>query len=168
MRFLLFIIMLLPCFAYAEDAAFDTLSAGAKVKVNVFGHPELSNEAVIGPRGILTLPLIGDVKAEGQTTASLAKTITEKLDAGFLVKPSVTVELLEYPPIYVTGLVTSPGSVGYRPHLNVRQAVALAGGFAPRARTSSIKVLRGGSEIEATQETEVRPGDTLEIGRRWF
>lgn len=168
MRILLCLLLLLPGFANAGEPTLETLLPGAKVKVSVFGHPEMDREAVIGPRGTVTLPLIGDVVAQGQTPAALAKMITEKLDAGFIVNPSVTVELLEYPPVYVTGLVTSPGSVGYRPHLNVRQTIALAGGFAPRARTSSIKIIRGGTDIDATQESEVLPGDTLEIGRRWF
>ena len=157
------------------DAVFDTLGTGARIRISVFGHPDLSRNAEIGPKGSITMPLIGEVHAEGETPASLAATIAKKLNDGFLVEPGVDVEIVQYPPFYMTGLIAAPGLYDYKPRITVRQAVALAGGFSIRARTSSVRILRRkpGNPLEQLDiigelDSPVLPGDTIEVLRRWF
>lgn len=164
---ILFALLLTPT-ARAADTAFDSIAPGTTLRISVFGHPEMTREVALGPAGSITLPLAGEIAADGATPAALAERIAEKLNAGYIVDPQVTVEITAWPPVYVTGLAASPGAYPYAPGLTVRQAVALAGGFGARARTSSIRILRGGETFEGALETPLLPGDTLDIGRRWF
>lgn len=154
--------------AAAEEQAFDRITAGTGLRVQVFGYPELTREATISPTGLITLPLAGDIEATGKTPAELDLIITKKLNEGYVVNPEVTVEILSYPPVYITGLAARPGAYPFAPGLTVRQAVALGGGFAARARTSSVTILRSTAKLEGDMDTPVLPGDTIDIGRRWF
>lgn len=166
--FIILALFLVAPAAQAAEDAFDRIAPGTKLNVTVFGYPEMTRELTVGATGAITLPLVGGIDAAGATPAALAGQITEKLNAGYIVNPQVTVEITSYPPVYVTGLAASPGAYPYAPGLTVRQAVALAGGFGARARTSSVRILRSGDELEAELDTPVLPGDTLDIGRRWF
>ena len=98
--------------------------------------------------------------------------ITTALDRDYIVNPKVSIEVLNYRPFYILGQVASPGSYPYVTGMDVRQAVAIAGGFTPRARTSTVTVIRqsaqGAVKIEATPDVPVLPGDTIEIQRRLF
>ncbi|MDB5508027.1 MAG: exopolysaccharide biosynthesis protein [Hyphomicrobiales bacterium] len=91
----------------------------------------LSGEFVINASGNVALPLIGDVKAAGLTTSSLAVMISEKLQAkvGLSQRPDASVEVIEYRPFYILGTVATPGEYPYRPQLNALQALSIAGGL---------------------------------------
>ena len=155
--------------------AFDRISVGTKLFIRIFGHEDISRESMVGPKGTVTIPMAGEVLAEGETTATLATHIGEKLTASYIVSQGVEVEIVQYPPIYMIGLVAKPGLYDYRPRLNVRQAVAIAGGFNSRARTSEVRILRNKlnnpleqTEQMADEDAQVLPGDTIEVLRRWF
>ena len=80
--------------------------------------------------GTVGLPVIGslriDDKTSAQAAAQIAAQVKEKL--GLLSAPTVTVEITQYPPIYVVGAVATPGAYPFRPGLTVLQALAIAGG----------------------------------------
>ena len=80
------------------------------------------------------MPLIGSVPARGRTPAGLAAEIGAKLRAGFIRDPSVAVEIEAYRPFFILGEVAAPGQYPYVPNMTVESAVAIAGGFSPRAR----------------------------------
>ena len=151
---------------------FDKLAVGTRVYIRIYGHDDISRETVVGPKGTVNIPMVGEVVAEGETTKKLAANINEKLEAAYMIAQGVDVEIIQYPPIYVTGLVAKPGLYDYRPRMNVRQAVAIAGGFSSRARTSEMRILRGSGLVQeehmGDEDTQVLPGDTVEILRRWF
>ena len=86
----------------------------------------------VGASGKLALPMLGEIKAGGTTTADLAQTIENQLQAkvGLAKKPDASVQITKYRPIYVTGAVEKPGDYEYRPGLTVLQATSLAGGLA--------------------------------------
>jgi len=88
------------------------------------GTYQVSREGTIG------LPVIGLLRVSDSTTAEAATEISTTLQQkmGLLAPPSVTVEVAEYPPIYVVGAVTTPGAYPFRPGLTVLQALAIAGG----------------------------------------
>lgn len=157
-----------------SNSVFDVLSVGSRLRITIYGHEDISREVDIGPQGMVVIPMIGEVKAEGETTQSLAQNINSKADSANLISTGVEVEIVKYPPIYVTGLVGASGAYDYKPRINVRQAVALAGGFSPRARTSEVRILRMNSctqkveEITGDLDTEILPSDTIEVLRRWF
>jgi polysaccharide export outer membrane protein len=90
---------------------------------------------------------------------------------GYLVDPQVSIEVLNYRPFYIIGEVNNPGSFEYVNGMTVINAVALAGGFTYRADQDDIVISRGGSsgpEVQAAPDTQVLPGDIIEIQERFF
>src|SRR4029077_18548202 len=85
-----------------------------------------------------TMPLIGSVPARGRTPASLASEISAKLRNGYIREPSVAVEVEAYRPFFILGEVAAPGQYPYVPNMNVESAVAIAGGFTPRAKRDAV------------------------------
>jgi polysaccharide export outer membrane protein len=148
------------------------LGPGDKLKITVFGNQDVSGEAVIDPQGKVAIPLLGQVDAGGQTVADVQKTITDALNKDYIVDPKVTIEVLNYRPFFILGEVNKPGSYFYIAGLNLRQAVAIGGGYTRRARTSEALIHRiggnGEETITANPETLILPGDTVDVPRRLF
>ena len=110
-----------------------TLDAGDKLRVVVFGQDGLTNTYIVGADGSVNLPLIGNVSARGTTTPQLASTITERLKQGYVREPHVSVEIEANRPFFILGEVTTPGQYPYVANMTTETAVAIAGGFSPRA-----------------------------------
>ena len=163
--------------AYAEaapvryDAAYH-LDAGDRLRVVVFGQEGLTNTYAIDAGGSITMPLIGPVRARGRTTAGLASKISAKLRGGFIRDPSVAVEIEAYRPFFILGEVAAPGQYPYVPNMTVESAVAIAGGFSPRARRDRVTLTHtdesGTARFIVPSGTSVSPGDTVLVGERWF
>ena len=149
-----------------------TLDSGDKLRVVVFGQDGLSSSYSVDPSGKITMPLIGAVQARGMTTAGLQQSIAAKLRQGFVREPHVAVEVELYRPFFILGEVTLPGQYPYVPNMSVETAVAIAGGYTPRAFKYRIEVSRpvnGVTEQRVVSPTyPVRPGDTIKISERWF
>ena len=149
-----------------------TLGTGDKLRINVFGQPELSGEFVVDGTGAISLPLIGQVTAIGLSTQELETTIAANLSNGFLLEPRVSAEVINYRPFYILGEVGRPGEYPFNSGLTVLNAVAAAGGFTYRAnkKVVFIKSADGNQEMpfELDTNTVVKPGDTLRIGERIF
>lgn len=155
--------------AFADEAY--RLGPGDKIKVTVFGHEDLSGEFELDATGSVALPLIQSVPAGGRTPAQLEKEITGRLEPEYLRNPKVSVEVLSYRPFYIYGEVMKPGSFPYVNGMTVYNAIALAGGFSYRARTSSVRLRRAEGDKAAADvplETVVRPGDVIEVRERYF
>lgn len=148
------------------------LGSGDRLRVTVFGQPDMSGEFAVDGAGQVTVPLVGAVDAARMTVGELTAAITEKLAKDFLVDPKVSIDVLNYRPFYVLGEVKSPGSYAYVVGLNLRQAIAIAGGFTRRARSSTVVVFRdtrdGKETFDADLDQSVLPGDTIEAERRLF
>jgi polysaccharide export outer membrane protein len=161
--------------AYAEPVRYDSsyhLDAGDRLRVVVYGQEGLTNTYAIDAGGSITLPLIGSVPARGRTPAGLAAEIAAKLRAGFIRDPSVAVEIEAYRPFFILGEVAAPGQYPYVPNMTVESAVAIAGGFSPRARRDRVTVTHtdasGTGRYVVPPGTSISPGDTVLIGERWF
>jgi protein involved in polysaccharide export with SLBB domain len=148
------------------------LNSGDRLNIVVFGQEDVSGEFQIDGAGNITMPLLGQVAAAGRTVTQLQNEITAALDRDYIVNPRVSIEVLNYRPFYILGQVNAPGSYPYSAGMDVRQAIAMAGGFTRRARTSTVKVIRqtaeGTVEIDAKPGAPVLPGDTIEVDRRLF
>ena len=163
--------------AYAEptpvrhDAA-SHLDAGDRLRVVVYGQEGLTNTYAIDAGGAITMPLIGAVAARGRTTAGLAAEISARLRRGFIREPSVAVEIESYRPFFILGEVAAPGQYPYVPNMTVESAVAIAGGFSPRARRDSVTLTHtdasGPARFVVPSGTPLSPGDTVLVGERWF
>lgn len=149
------------------------LAPGDEVSIKVFDNEDISGEFQLDASGNISFPLLGQVKAAGKTVDELTADITAALDKDYLVNPKVSVEVLNFRPIFVIGQVNSPGSYPYSAGMTVRQAVALAGGYTRRASTSSMTVIRQDPSgatvnVEVYEDTQILPGDTVEIDRRFL
>jgi polysaccharide export outer membrane protein len=166
----------LDAMAYAgPPAAYDQqyrLDAGDKVRVVVYGQEGLTNTYAIDAGGAVTVPLIGAVRARGLTPAGLAAQITGRLRNGYIREPSVAVEIESYRPFFILGEVAAPGQYPYVPNMSVESAVAIAGGFSPRAKRDAVTLThtdpRGSIRAMVPLDTPLGPGDTILVGERWF
>ena len=149
-----------------------TLGSGDKVRVNVFGQADLAGEYVVDGAGFVQLPLIGQMKAAGLTVTEFQKEITAKFADGYLVNPSIDVQVTAYRPFYIIGEVKSPGQYPYVNGMSILNAVALAGGYTDRADKSEVYIRRNGSSKEtewpADETTKVNPGDIIRVSERFF
>jgi polysaccharide biosynthesis/export protein len=149
-----------------------TLDSGDRLRIVVFGQDGLSNSYVVDASGYIAMPLIGTVLARGATTEQLSSRIAAKLAQGFIKEPHVAVEIEAYRPFFILGEVTQPGQYPYVADMTVETAVAIAGGFGPRAFRKTVCVTRmiNGAQVQMTVPTSflLRPGDTVNVQERWF
>jgi polysaccharide export outer membrane protein len=155
----------------AYDAAY-RLDAGDRLRIVVYGQEGLTNTYAIDAGGSITMPLIGAVRARGLTPAGLAAEITGKLRNGYIREPSVAVEIEAYRPFFILGEVAAPGQYPYVPNMSIESAVAIAGGFSPRARRDRVTLTHtdasGSVRVVVPLGTPISPGDTVLVGERWF
>ncbi|MCI0429378.1 MAG: polysaccharide export protein [Rhodospirillales bacterium] len=161
-----------PQVSPAGDPLGYTLGTGDRVRVTVFGEPDLSGEFEVDATGKISLPLIGDVRIAGLQMRDAEKAIANSLAQGYLANPRVNVEVLNYRPFYIIGEVNAPGSYPYVNGMSVLTAVALAGGYTYRARQDRVVITRAADpqrrEVRAAPETPVLPGDIIRVPERFF
>jgi polysaccharide biosynthesis/export protein len=149
-----------------------TLDSGDRLRIVVFGQDGLSNSYVVDASGYIAMPLIGTVLARGATTEQLSSRIAGKLKQGYVKDPQVAVEIEAYRPFFILGEVTQPGQYPYVADMTVEKAVAIAGGFGPRAYRRTVTVMRmiNGQQVRLTvpRSFPLRPGDTVDVRERWF
>lgn len=163
---------LAPEFLGSDVQGTYTLAGGDRLRVIVFGQDSLSNSYSVDGAGRIAMPLIGLVEAQGRTTYSLARQIEDRLRAGYLREPKVSVEVEQYRPFFVLGEVTTSGQFPFVNNMTVQTAVAIAGGYAPRANRTYAELTRHTPEgivtVAVPITTPVRPGDTIVIKERYF
>jgi polysaccharide export outer membrane protein len=159
-------------YAYAPANEPYTLDAGDKLRIVVFGQDGITGSYMVGASGAVSLPLVGSLSARGLTTQQLAGAIVARLKQGYVREPHVTVEVETYRPFFIMGEVTTPGQYAYVPNMTAENAVAIAGGFAPRADKRQIEVTRTAAGQRITSMVplgyQLRPGDTVVVKERWF
>jgi polysaccharide export outer membrane protein len=143
------------------------LGTGDKVRVAVFGEDDLGGEFQVDGNGHISLPLIGEVTAAGETASGLEQVIADKLADGYVKNPRVSVGITTYRPFYVIGEVNHPGEYAYVNGMSALNAVALAGGYTQRSKENTIYIRRNGSpteeEVAADQMTRIYPGDVIRV-----
>ncbi len=117
--------------ATAQSPASQTyrITAGDKIGVTVFGQPDLSGESTVDQSGNLRLPIVGDIYVVNLTLSEIESSIAHSLEQGYVRNPTVSVKIAEFGPIYVLGMVRTPGLYPYREGLSVLGAIARAGGI---------------------------------------
>lgn len=149
-----------------------TLGSGDRLRIAVFGEPTLTGEFAINGAGAISYPLLGDVAVATKTTAQVGDEITARLGAEFVRSPKVSVEVINYRPVYVLGEVARPGEFPYVEGLSALALVAKAGGFTYRANQKVIFIRRESNTAETAFAMSgsllIRPGDTVRIGERYF
>ena len=176
------------CNASVPEAQAQNTKAGAKayelgvgdvLNIFVYEEPEISQTVTVRSDGRISLPLIGDVEAVGETPEALAEKITRKLKK-FIEVADVTVIIAEAREAvyYIVGQVEEPGQYSLDRQVTVLQAIAKAGGFLEWAKKSRIMIVSGPDTSEkltyfnyedfldgknTEQNIEIKPGDTIVI-----
>ena len=162
--------------AYAQQgAAFAqpyTLDTGDRLRISVFGQEGVSNSYLVDAGGYVNIALVGPVAARGLTPPSLAQAIAARLREGYIREPHVSVEVEAYRPFYILGEVNAPGQYPYQPGMSVETAIAIAGGYSPRADKRNAMLTRSMNgapfKSKVPLQTPLRPGDTINVAERWF
>jgi polysaccharide export outer membrane protein len=148
------------------------LGPNDRVRLKVYGEPDIGGEYEIDNTGQISVPLAGHIGAAGLTTKQLERAIAAALAKGIVRDPRVNVEVALYRPYYILGEVKKSGEYPYRLGLTVLDAVASAGGFTYRANEGKVFVRRAGSTAEETYSLDtpilVYPGDNIRVPERFF
>ena len=129
--------------AAADEMAAYSVAPGDVLRIAVWKEPELSGDAFVRLDGMITVPLVGDVKAAGKTTEQIATEVRTRLRP-FLETPQVTVTVSQAVSarFYVIGEVTTSGAFPLTGRITILQALALAGGFREFAKRERIVLIR--------------------------
>ena len=149
------------------------LSKEDVVEVSVWKEPELSRTMPVRPDGKITLPLVGDVQAEGLQPKELEESVQKRL-ASLVRDPHVTIIVHDVngARVFVTGMVTHAGAFPLRSNMSVLQALALAGGLAEFADHGAIGIVRGDGThltvdyddlINGKSKLSLAAGDTIVV-----
>ena len=162
------------------------LSPNDIILVKVFEDPDLDSQHRISQDGTINFPLIGVVQISGRTVTQAANTIRERLLKGYLRNPQVRVNVIEYASrrITILGQVGRPGSylLPNEEHVDLLQAIAMAGGFTRLADEGRVLVRRNVNGVEtilkvnvhaetknsSSQLFEVQPDDKITVRERIF
>ena len=155
--------------AGARDMTGYRLGAGDQLRVTVFRHPDLSGTLQVDGQGYLAMPLVGQITAEQLTTQALQDAIEARLrEEDYLVDPHVSIEVLTHRPFYILGQVANPGQYEYRNGMSVINAVAIAGGYTTRAKTSEVTIRRAGCTFVAQPDTTILPDAVITVPERFI
>ena len=174
------VLLAAPAWSAEDDYRMGT---GDVARITVYGNPDLTTEARVGEDGGLTFPLIGAVKAAGQTPSMVEKDIATRLSkGGFIVEPNVNLNIVQYrgQQISVLGRVNRPGKHSLEKVSKVTDALAIAGGIVPDGADTSplVRTQDGKTEYrdidvvalfkpggEASNE-RVQDGDIINVARQ--
>lgn len=144
----------------------------------VWRDPDLTRTLPVRPDGFISMPMVGEVQAEGKTSLELSEEIKRRLSP-FIQQPKVTVMVREVNSsrVFVTGEVAKPGAFPLRGKMSLLQAIALAGGFSDFANKDRILVIRQGrdggeipvrysdmvADSSKRRDLFLKPGDTVVV-----
>jgi len=164
--------------AHSDDSY--VIGANDVLSINVWKEPDVSRSVPVRSDGKISLPLVGELQAGGQTPRQLEQEITKRLQS-YISEPEVTVIVTDSKSqkINILGMVSRPGTYLLSGSTTVLDAIAMAGGFKDFAKKKSIYVLRANGDgtqkripfnykevIKGTnpeQNVKLLPGDTLVV-----
>ncbi len=148
------------------------LDTGDKLRIVVFGQPDLSGDFSVDSTGAVSMPLMPPIPARGYTTDEFEEVVAAELSRTLLRNPNVSVQVMEFRPFFILGEVQKAGQYPYVNGMTVQSAVAIAGGFTYRADEDRIKITRNRGdrivELGVDSTAPVMPGDTILVRERYF
>ncbi|MGJ8528821.1 polysaccharide biosynthesis/export family protein [Maritalea sp.] len=157
---------------YSNAGASYLLDTGDVLRVTVYNDAQLTSQYGIDDAGYISMPLVGRVYARGKSVSQAATLITARLAAGYLRDPNVAVEVAQYRPFFIQGEVKTSGQFPFIFGMSVRAAISTAGGFSDTASKNSVTIYRrtktGTTQMRASLDTPVQPGDTIVVHERWL
>jgi len=128
--------------AARSDSSY-VIGANDVLAINVWKEPDISRSVPVRSDGKISLPLVGELQASGQTPRQLEQEISKRLQS-YISEPEVTVIVTDSKSqrVNIMGMVTKPGAYLLTSATTVLDAIAMAGGFKDFAKQKSIYVLR--------------------------
>lgn len=176
-----------PGFSESENSFSQTqnyrIGIGDLIQIEVYDEPDLTKEVRVLTDGFISFPLLGSIKAQGNTVKELETKITNMLAEKYIRNPQVTVFVKEFSNVYIFGEVKAPGSFPIYGRLTVFEAITLAGGFTEVANPSKVKIIRhqDGKELnfevdidrvtkrgDTSQDVELQANDRVIVPRSFF
>lgn len=159
--FLLFLAVFLLTLSPALPGAQEDYVIGSEdvVEIIVWGHDDLERTMPVSLTGMISFPLIGEVKAEGLSATDLAGVIARKLSDGYIVNPQVTVTVREYKSqrVFLMGEINNPGTYTVTRENNILFALSQAGGPTKDAGENIVIIRPGRSVDRALTLEEAQP-----------
>ncbi|MDX1979941.1 MAG: polysaccharide biosynthesis/export family protein [Bryobacteraceae bacterium] len=140
------------------------------IGIKVWREPELTGALMVRPDGMISMPLIGELKASGSTPDELGKAITEALLKHMnRAEVFVSVQQVNSKKFYMTGEINRPGQYPLITETNVLQAISAAGGLREYANKKKIVIVRGDQRLkfnykEVVEGKNLKQNVTLENG----
>jgi polysaccharide export outer membrane protein len=148
------------------------IGAGDRLSIKVVGEADLTGDYIVDPTGNISLPYVRTIPVAGLTTLEVEKLLASKLRNGYLRNPNLSVQLATLRPFFILGEVNTAGSFDYQPGMTVQNAIAIAGGYSPRADQGAVmltrKNVKGTATYKAPVTTQLYPGDIVYVRERWF
>lgn len=148
------------------------LDAGDRLRITVFEQAALTGTYSIDQAGYIAFPLIGSVPARGRTLQELEGAVASSLRQGYLRDPDVSIEIDRYRSFFIMGEVGQAGQYSYVAGMTVQNAIAIAGGYTPRANQRNVDITRKiNGEIMTGRVLITDPilaGDTIYVRERLF
>jgi len=163
------------------------IGPGDGLKIFVWGNADLSTAVVVRPDGLITTPLIEDIKASGLSPTDLARNLEKNLSK-YVKNPKVTVTVTNFVGRYkeqirVVGEAAKPQSLSYKENMTVLDVMIAVGGLTKYAAGNRAKLVRtvNGERIKINlrlddlikdgdidANVKIRPGDVIIIPESWF
>jgi len=143
------------------------VAAGDVLSVNVVNFPNLSTpQVLVGPDGIISLPLLDQVSVNGLTQDQVRRLLTSKWRK-YVINPAVTVSLIQKHPqtVVLSGYLNHTGTIDYRSDLHLLEALAQMGGALPTADPSKavLKHADGTSQTLDLSHPETKAGTDVDV-----
>lgn len=129
--------------SYTQPPEGYRVGADDELLVSVWHEPELSQSVVVRPDGMITLPLLNDIKVVGLSTQELQVLLADKLKT-LVNDPQVTIVVknIRSMRVFLVGSVSKQGMFGMTANMTVLELITAGGGLTPFAKASSIYILR--------------------------
>jgi polysaccharide biosynthesis/export protein len=163
-----------------EQAANYVLGPSDVLRISVFNNPDLLLETRISEAGLITFPLVGEVKVGGISVSAAEKRIAEKLEkGGYLKKPQVNILVVEFQSklVSVLGSVLKPGRYPMTQETSLADLLALVGGVTPDGsdiititdkdgNKQDVDLSKMGTNNEPVQEMKMVGGETIYVNSK--
>jgi polysaccharide biosynthesis/export protein len=166
-----------PYGSQGTAAAYEYLSgyrvgAGDRLTIRVAGESDLTADYLVDGSGDISMPYVQTIHIGGLSTSQVEHLIVSRLRNGYLRDPKVSVQATALRPFYILGEVTTSGSFAYQSGITIQNAIAIAGGYSPRADQGAVLITRKNVNGTATRRvpvtTQIYPGDIIYVRERWF
>ena len=128
-----------PPGSHAEDYL---LGPGDVLRISVYDNDDLLTITRISDNGIISMPLLGQVKVQGLTAAHASNRIAELLADGYIINPQVNIFINEFrsKKAIILGSVNRPGLIEMSGPTSFLELISKAGGLADDfGETATIK-----------------------------